>query len=101
MKSTVRNIKVCELEIINPQNIFYGSELFKVDSSITECYQFKIEADGFLKQMIRHIIRGLWMVGSGKLSIEDFKQLLDGPLVTRQLWKVANPKGLFLYKINY
>jgi tRNA U38,U39,U40 pseudouridine synthase TruA len=27
---------------------------------------FKIGANGFLKQMIRHIVSALWMVGSGK-----------------------------------
>ena len=51
--------------------------------------------------MIRHIVSALWMVGTGKLSIDEFQALLDGVKSERQLWRVAPPNGLFLFKINY
>lgn len=101
VKSTVRNISICELSVINPHDIFSELELFQIPKNLDECYQLKIEANGFLKQMIRHIISALWMVGSGKISTNDFMLLLNGTKSEKQNWKVATPNGLFLYRINY
>lgn len=101
VKSTERIIHTCELKEINPQTVFIDTELFKIPQHLNHCYELRIEANGFLKQMIRHIVSGLWMVGSGKISPADFKILLDGQKSEKQLWKVAPPNGLFLYKINY
>lgn len=101
VKTTIRTVNDCELTVINPQNFFSQATLFQVPDNLTSCYQFKIEANGFLKQMIRHLIRGLWMVGSGKISSDDFMQLLDGPKREKQLWRVAPSAGLYLYCINY
>lgn len=101
VKSTIRDIYFCDLSVLNPHEIFSGLELFQIPKNLSHCYQVRIEASGFLKQMIRHIVSALWMVGSGKLSAEDFINLLNGPKNTKQLWKVASPNGLFLYRINY
>lgn len=101
IKSTIRHILVCELSLIKPYQILPENKLFKIFDEQTTCYQLKIEANGFLKQMIRHIVSALWMVGSGKLSKADFIQLLNGQKSEKQLWKVAPPNGLFLYNINY
>lgn len=101
VKSTVRNILLCELTVINPHDFFSGLELFQIPQDLSKCYQFRIEANGFLKQMIRHIISALWMVGSGKISTDKFLSLLDGPKNIKQTWKVATPNGLYLYRINY
>ncbi len=101
VKTTLRNISLCELSVINPQDVFSDLELFKIPSDLTNCYELKIEANGFLKQMIRHIVSALWMVGSGKLSPDDFINLLNGPKSEKQLWKVASPNGLFLFHITY
>lgn len=101
VKTTIRNISVCELTSINPHDIFSNLDLFEIPTNITNCYQLRIEANGFLKQMIRHIVSALWMVGSGKISTDDFLQLLNGPKVEKQLWKVAPANGLFLYRIDY
>jgi tRNA pseudouridine38-40 synthase len=101
VKSTVRVIEKCNLTFVNPQEIFKDSPLFKIPGHLSECFQLQIIANGFLKQMIRHIVRALWMVGSGKLSVAEFKMLLDGPKNKKQQWKVASPNGLFLYKITY
>lgn len=101
VKSTVRTIHSCELKKSNPHDLFSKHEIFKIPVSLTECYEFRIEANGFIKQMIRHLISSLWMVGSGKLSVEDFRNLLNGPKHEKQLWKVAPANGLYLFKINY
>lgn len=105
VSSTIRVISVCELSIVNPHEILSTSELFNVSKDISNCYELKIEANGFLKQMIRHIVSALWLVGSGKLSKEEFLFLLDGPKngpkSNKQRWKVAPANGLILYRINY
>lgn len=101
VKSTTRSISFCELAIVNPHEIFRAHNLFQIPKNLSECYQLRIVADGFLKQMIRHIVSSLWMVGSGKLSVDDFLKLLDSPKSEKQHWKVAPPNGLFLYRIKY
>lgn len=101
VKSTIRTITLCQLSEVNPQTVFSGSKLFPIPSEITECYELKIQGNGFLKQMIRHLMSALWMVGSGKLTPEQFSRLLDGPLKDKRLWKVAAPNGLFLFEIKY
>lgn len=101
VKSTVRNISFCELSVIDPHEIFSGLELFQIPNELCSCYELRIVANGYLKQMIRHIVSALWMIGSGKISTDDFFTLLDGPKNERQMWKVATPNGLFLYRINY
>lgn len=101
IKSTFREIILCELGKIKLQIDFPKSKLFNIPSDLIDCYQLKIAGNGFLKQMIRHLISALWMVGCGKLSKEDFLNLLHGPKNKKRLWKVAPANGLFLYKIKY
>lgn len=101
VRTTVREVLICELTEVNPQNVFKNHPFFKISQNINQCYQLQIEANGFLKQMIRHIVSGLWMVGSGKMTTEDFLLLIDGPKSKKQLWKVAPANGLFLYHITY
>lgn len=101
VKSTIRDIIRCELTEINPHLVLGNLELFQVPSDLLLCYQLRIEANGFLKQMIRHIVSAIWMVGSGKISSQEFIALLNSPKDNKQRWKVASPNGLYLYRINY
>ena len=101
VKSTTREITVCELTEINPHSVFSESELFRLPTELIHCYQLRIEGNGFLKQMIRHIMSALWMVGSGKLTTDEFLHLLKGPKKDKRIWKVAAPNGLFLHEIKY
>ncbi len=101
VKTTIREIKTCELSVVNPHTILSPHDLFKIPAHLEKCYQFRIEGNGFLKQMIRHIVRSLWMVGSGKLTTDDFHNLLVGPKKEKMLWKTASPSGLYLYDIKY
>lgn len=101
VKSTVREIMFCELSEIGPNEAFSNSDLFGFPKSLTSCYQLRIEGNGFLKQMIRHLVSALWMVGSGKLTKEEFINQLNGPKRDKRIWKVAPPNGLFLHEIKY
>jgi tRNA pseudouridine38-40 synthase len=99
VKTTIREVYECDLTIINPHDILVG-ELFKISIELTECYELRIVGSGFLKQMVRHLMSAMWLVGNGRMSLNDFDYLLNGPIKDKRLWKVASSRGLHLYKFN-
>jgi tRNA pseudouridine38-40 synthase len=62
--------------------------------------RFVFEADGFLRHMVRNIVGTVVEAGSGKISVEDFREIyLSGD---RQRAGIkAPPQGLFLKKVDY
>ena len=61
---------------------------------------FEIEANGFLRYMVRNIVGTLIDVGLGKITAADFK----GVLVSKnrsQAGATAPARGLTLFKVNY
>lgn len=98
--STIRRINLIELSKINPHELFQNS-LFFAPTDMDFCYQLKINGNGFLKQMIRHIVSSLWMVGTKKISLDELESILMGKKTNQQRWKVAPANGLFLHKIHY
>lgn len=60
----------------------------------------EIEADGFLKRMVRMITGTLVETGRGKLSPEGFAQILAEGQKTKNVF-TAPPGGLFLKKVIY
>jgi len=60
----------------------------------------EIEADAFLRRMVRRIVGNLLLVGSGELSVEAFAALLS--LKHRRTPAMdAPPQGLCLVRVNY
>ena len=97
--TTLRDILECDLTMIDPKLLFRDT-LFSA-GEITCCWQFRIVGKGFLKHMVRHLVGALWMVGNGRLSVEDFSQLLHGDQKQQRPWKKADPRGLYLLKVSY
>jgi tRNA pseudouridine38-40 synthase len=97
--TTIRNIHHCDLTMIDPI-VFFRDTLFSA-GQVTSCWQFRIVGSGFLKHMVRHLVGALWMVGKGTLSVEDFSGLLHGEQKQQRPWKKADPRGLYLLKVNY
>jgi tRNA pseudouridine38-40 synthase len=62
--------------------------------------RFEIEANGFLKQMVRAIIGTLVEVGKGKISSEEFQRILDSK-DRKKAGPTAPAHGLFLKKVKY
>lgn len=60
----------------------------------------EIEADGFLKRMVRMITGTLVQTGRGKLTPEGFGQILADGKRTKDVF-TAPPQGLFLKKVIY
>lgn len=61
---------------------------------------FSIDADGFLRFMVRNIVGTLVDVGMGKISPEDFKTIVSAKNRTLA-GATAPPQGLFLVEVNY
>jgi tRNA pseudouridine38-40 synthase len=60
----------------------------------------ELEADAFLRRMVRRIVGNLVLVGTGDLSAEGFAGLLS--LGHRRTPGVAAPaQGLCLMRVNY
>lgn len=97
--STLRDIQECDLTLINPQELFKGT-LFTA-GDITTCWQFRIVGSGFLKHMVRHLVGALWQVGTGRLTTEEFANLLHGEQKTMRPWKKADPRGLYLLRVVF
>lgn len=75
--------------------------VLKVSLSKEEQYLlFEIEADGFLRFMVRNIVGTLVEVGLGKLTPEDFKRIL-GSKDRSQAGRTAPAQGLFLKEVKY
>jgi tRNA pseudouridine38-40 synthase len=75
----------------------YSAELSDQDDGLLV---FKIEADGFLRYMVRNIVGTLVEVGLEKLTLHDFKRILDSQ-DRSQAGVTAPAQGLTLIKVNY
>jgi len=61
---------------------------------------FEIEANGFLKQMVRAIVGTLVEVGRGKITPEEFQRILDSR-DRKKAGPTAPAHGLFLKEVKY
>jgi tRNA pseudouridine38-40 synthase len=66
----------------------------------TDKYYFEITANRFLRNMVRAIVGTLFMVGEGKITVQDFEQILISK-DRRKAGKSVDACGLFLVDIVY
>jgi len=62
--------------------------------------RFEIEANGFLKQMVRSIVGTLVDVGKGKINPGEFQRILESK-DRKKAGPTAPAKGLFLKEVKY
>jgi len=62
--------------------------------------RFEVEANGFLKQMVRAMVGTLVEVGKGKIDSEEFQKILDSKN-RREAGPTAPAHGLFLKEVKY
>ena len=72
----------------------------KLEQKDTNCLYFEIEADGFLKHMVRNIVGTLVDTGLCKITPDDFKQILISKN-RNKAGATAPPHGLFLMHVKY
>jgi len=61
---------------------------------------YEVEADGFLRRMVRSLVGGLVAVGRGARSVDDLRRALLAR--DRRAWPPpADPRGLTLVRVSY
>jgi tRNA pseudouridine38-40 synthase len=75
----------------------YSAKWLKIDDSK---WIFSIEADRFLRNMVRAVVGTLFEVGKGKLSLEQFRQIIEAKDRCKAGSSVP-AKGLYLVDIKY
>jgi tRNA pseudouridine38-40 synthase len=77
------------------REVFHAS--WRSDGDLLE---FWVEADTFMRQMIRVLVGTMLQVGSGRRTVSDFAQLLRGAPRTAA-GPTAPPSGLYLAGVGY
>ena len=62
--------------------------------------EFWIEADTFMRHMVRVLVGTMLEVGSGRRSLDDFERLLEGA-PRSAAGQTAEPHGLYLASVRY
>ncbi len=84
--------------VSNPIRTVFKAEISSHDSN--SIIKISIEANGFLRHMVRNIVGTIVEVGYGKIDINDFKKIFFS--CDRKLaGKKAPASGLFLQKVKY
>lgn len=71
-------------------------EVFRKDDMV----YFKVEADGFLYNMVRIMVGTLLFISEGKIKEGALKEIIESKN-RRLAGKTAPPDGLYLNKVNY
>jgi tRNA pseudouridine38-40 synthase len=73
---------------------------FEIESREGDLIVIRIEANAFLREMVRSIVGTLVDVGRGKTSCEEFKEIFEAR-DRRQAGMTAPAQGLFLEEVEY
>jgi tRNA pseudouridine38-40 synthase len=96
-KKNFASFQAADADTVNPVRVVFRADWF--DDKAPFLY-FAIEAEGFLKQMVRNFVGTLVDVGRGKISVGEFERILKAE-DRRQAKMTAPPQGLFLVKVEY
>jgi tRNA pseudouridine38-40 synthase len=89
------------IRTVNSLDISRAEEISFMTASIAgEFIKIRIEANAFLRHMVRNIVGTLVDVGSGKTSVEEFSRIFASGDRT-QAGPTAPPQGLFLERLIY
>ncbi len=85
----------------NTQNLTNICKLYKAEwKEEGELMIFTISADRFLRNMVRAIVGTLLDVGKGKISIEEFKMVIESKTRSKAGFS-SHACGLYLTKVEY
>ena len=92
MKTTVRTVVRSELSRVRDD----GGE----GAAPGTTFVYEVEADGFLRKMVRSMVGGLIAVGRGACTVEALEQALAAR--DRRAWPApAEARGLTLVRVSY
>jgi tRNA pseudouridine38-40 synthase len=92
-KHPVRTVHACDISRLDQMS-------FMAASVRGEFIRFRLEANAFLRHMVRNIVGSLVEVGKGRMPPEDFSKVLESRDRTKA-GPTAPARGLFLEKIVY
>jgi len=81
----------------NPVREIVRAELIRIKNGRIS---FTLEADGFLRHMVRNIVGSVIEVGQDRITLDDFKEIMVSRNRQRAGIK-APPQGLFLSMVKY
>ena len=70
------------------------------DAESDRILRFEIEADSFMRSMVRVLVGTMLEVGSGRREAADLRELLAGA-PREQAGETARPHGLYLVRVDY
>lgn len=89
VRTTVRTVTRSEASFLEPEAPGLGPTLV-----------YEVEADGFLRRMVRSLVGGLVAAGRGAVSVADLRRALETR--NRRLWPPpAEARGLTLVRVDY
>ena len=88
-----QTLMTIEKAVIEP-NTLYTASFFPEES-----YAFRVEGEGFKRHQVRLMMGALFDLGTGSLSLEEFKQSLDGTKAFK-LTHIAQASGLMLQSVT-
>lgn len=74
----------------------YKSEWLQLDNMLV----YNVIGNRFLRGMVRGLTGTMLKVGTGKLTIQDFRSIIEGKDATKADFSVP-PQGLFLISVNF
>ena len=78
----------------------YNSEIFNINfKKIGDYLEISFIGTSFYRYMVRNMVGALMLVGRDKLSVEEFKSMIDSDIKYSYMTVPAN--GLYLWNIEY
>jgi tRNA pseudouridine38-40 synthase len=65
-----------------------------------DCIVYQVQANRFLRGMVRGLVGTMLRVGTGRISMNDFKAIIESRDCSKADFSVP-PQGLFLLTVNY
>ncbi len=85
----------------NTQVKTFNCTILKSEWIIKEdCIVYSVKANRFLRGMVRGLVGTMLRVGTGRISIDDFKSVIESKDCSQADFSVP-PQGLFLVNVNY
>lgn len=85
----------------NTQVHTFNCTILKSEWSVqNNCTIYNVEANRFLRGMVRGLVGTMLKVGTGKITIDQFKEIIESKDCTKADFSVP-PQGLFLKKVRY
>lgn len=85
----------------NTQNFTNNCKIYKAEwKEEKDRIIFTISADRFLRNMVRAIVGTILDVGKGKMTLEEFKEVINSKVRSNAGLSV-HPSGLYLTKVEY